>query len=340
MEWRAHFTATWFAEWRHAQLAGPGEHSRAYDELRRGISLPHCLVPSLQPSGALSAPTVRDVYTFGHFVGQLTGRLLALPEEVIAMRADWCGRFNLGISLFDYLADEAGEREALIAMPVFARLSGNAAPAADCASVPPSDVARALAYVAHDVLVRLEADTGVPQSREPADEMWHALQEMLRAELIMSHGRTDAEGGLDDLKLAARAKSAGPFRCMADFVCMDPSVDVALRDVARDLGSAIGDCFWLIDDACDLWQDLDRDRWNLFLLLAAKEDAAIAAHPAEVTAEIRLSNILLRHGWVQREVAPVVRRLKTALALTPASNETRQEVAGLLATAMQRWLCA
>lgn len=340
MDWRSHFTATWFDEWRNAQLEAPETYERRYDALRRTIAIPDDLLPSIGTSVAVAAPTVRDVYTFGHLIGQLAGRMLRVPDEELPIRAEWCGRFNLGISLFDYVSDEEGQSAVLASMPMFGSMSPDAPVDAYEPAVPRSDAAQALEHVAAGVLRRLEDVAGAFGSEGPIDPLWRAFADMMRAELLMAGARSETSSDIRALQLAARAKSAGPFACMAEWMALGQPVDEARRIRARALGTAIGECFWMVDDAVDLWDDLDRDRWNLFLLTVATCDPTVAVHPVDMDAEIRLSRILLARGWLRGLVRPVIARMRNALDGMPAPPATRQEATGLLAVAMQRWLCA
>src|SRR3954469_14502339 len=106
MDWRSRFNATFFSTLPEAGLPQSARYARSYDELRVSIDTPDDLLGSApETSGPLGASMVRDVYTFGVFVGRMAGRLLAMADDEIDRSADWCGRFNLGISLFDYLSD-------------------------------------------------------------------------------------------------------------------------------------------------------------------------------------------------------------------------------------------
>jgi hypothetical protein len=342
MDWRSHFTAAWFSAWQDAGLPGPAGYAGLYDEFRRAVLLPDTLAPSYHTSGPLAAATLRDVYTFGVFVGHVAGRLLALPPDEIEASAGWCGRFNLGISLFDYLIDEDGRGEDLARWPPFARLAVDPAAvlsASDSTESQP-EVVQVLHRIAADVMAQLEATVG-PVDQEPtSDEMWTAFQDMIRAELLMSKTRLAANPDFAGLLHAARAKSAAPFSCMAEWMWLSSRQGgvAALRMTARALGAAIGECFWLVDDARDLWTDLDAGRWNLFLLLAAQKERGLFASSTDPTAEFRLSGTVMAPGWARRIITPVISQVKEVIGSTPVAATDRDEVLGTLAVSIERWL--
>ena len=332
MQWRSYFTAAFFSAWeRHGLTVSPG-YARRYEEFLDGIEvigLP--VIPPRDASGPLAAPTLHDVYRFGVFVGHATGRLLGLAPVEIDRRAGWCGRFNLGISLFDYLADEADQCGALASWPPFDQFVPGARPPTVDVWEPPSAVARLLSEVATGVLAEIEAEVG-PSGE---DELWLAMAEMMKAETLMSQQRTRANPDVATLLEASRTKSAGPFRSMAEWMSLGAAREI--RSQARELGVAIGDCYWLVDDARDLWDDMDAGRWNLFLLEAARREPELFAHGLDGLAEIRLSRILMTEGWVEGITAPVVAALYGTINKMPGVAGC-EDVVGLLAASVERWL--
>jgi hypothetical protein len=304
-------------------------YTRLYEEFFRAVKIPGDLIASAtDATGPLAAATVRDVYAFGVFFGHLVGRLFALPAAEIGWRAEWCGRFNLGISLFDYLSDEAGQDADLFLSPPFNRLLPRP-PTPSTTAGPPCQAEQLLRQIATDVMAKLETEVGPLERR---DRMWQTLVDMMRAETLMSQARLEANPDIAGLLEAAESKSAGPFLWMAEWMTLGRTP--ASRENARDLGAAIGNCYWLVDDARDLWDDLDAGRWNFFLLAAAKVAPELFANRSDPTVEIRLSRILMMRGWVKKAVAPVIARLHKQIA----RKRARGEIAGLLAVSMERWL--
>ena len=61
---------------------------------------------------------------------------------------------------------------------------------------------------------------------------------------------------------------------MAEYTAaMKAATDYLTLTDAGAIGKAIGSCYWMIDDAKDVWIDLEAGHWNLFLHAAAEEDA-------------------------------------------------------------------
>jgi hypothetical protein len=342
MDWRSQFNAAFFAAWQDACLPGSVGYASYYDEFRRSVKVPQTYLLVSQSSGPLAAVTLRDVYTFGVFIGHMIGRLLGIPAAEVDACAEWCGSFNLGISLFDYLSDEAGQAEDLSRSPQFARLASDLVPVSrrEGATEPQSEVVQLLDDIAIDVMGRLEALVG-PLDRQPsADGMWTAFSEMIRAELLISQARLAANPDVVRLLHATKKKSSGPFCCMAEWMslCSGRDYGGVSRASARILGDALGECFWLVDDAKDLWEDFDAGRWNLFLLTAAQTEPDLFTDPVDPWAEFRLSRILTSRGWAKRIISPVVTRVRDILRSAPVATTERDEIAGLLAVSIDRWL--
>ena len=66
---------------------------------------------------------VDRVYGFGHVVGTALAGLLGVTGPP-ARAADWCARFNLGISLVDYVCDESDRLDVLASLEPFRSLTG------------------------------------------------------------------------------------------------------------------------------------------------------------------------------------------------------------------------
>jgi len=332
MEWRSHFNAAFFSVWEHHGFPNPAEHTRRYEALRRTAEPPaEWLTAAAGESAAVSSDLLRNVYTFGALVGRLFGRLLAVPGEEIERRADWCGRFNTGISLFDYVSDEE-QREDLIFSQPFLQLLPNQAPPAR-KPIAPSPAETLLRQIATSVMRDL---ANTPEEPHPDDPMWRELRAMMQAEVTMSRARIGMNPPITSLLAMARTKSAGPFRCMAEWMSLGAPQSV--RALAGELGEAVGDCYWLVDDARDLWEDLDAGRWNLFLLTSAKQDPNLFAAAQSVECEMRLSAILLSRGWARRIITPVIAKLHETMEKVPAGSSERQEIAAFLGVSMERWL--
>ena len=124
MDWRSHFKSTFFSAWRDEGLPDPvpfhARYQRALSAFEPSLDLASVPVAN---ATALSPEILGEVYRFGAFYGDAVGRLLTIPEAEIEGRINWCARFNLGISLFDYLSDEMGRCRALLDLAPFRRLA-------------------------------------------------------------------------------------------------------------------------------------------------------------------------------------------------------------------------
>ncbi len=331
MQWRSHFNAAFFGAWQRHGLTGPDGQARRYEAFHDGIEVAGLpVVSAREASGPLAGPILQDVYRFGVFVGCVVGRLLGLEPEEIERRADWCGRFNLGVSLFDYLSDEAGHGAAVTSWPPFDRLVPTGSQPVG-AWEPPSAAAGLLSEVATDVLAEMENEAG-PFGE---DELWLSMAEMMEAETLLSQHRARVSPDVDALLEASRTKSSGPFRAIAEWMSLGSAKE--LRPEARELGVAIGDCYWLVDDARDLWVDLDAGRWNLFLLEVARREPELFSADVVGLAEIRLSRVLLTQGWVEGIADPVVAALHRKMWGMPEATAC-EDTSGLLAASIERWL--
>ena len=326
MNWLSTFRAVYFAEWKRKGLP-------EYPASRLAAATwpaPPCplLVDRLASDGTglargLDPVIVDNVYGFGLHVGEAFGRLLGVPSRARRERAEWCGQFNLGISLFDLVCDEgnASEVAELHALPSMRVFTGAATP-----REPQSRTLHFLDLVATSVLARLREDAGPP---DPRRGLWRALFAMFNAQLERSHATTARLGDVDRVRRSLRLSAAEPFRVMSEWVARGASSD--LRKAAQ-LGRSVGDCYWLIDDARDVWADLYGRRWNLFLVEAKVADPSLRLNSPTPFVEARLTQL-----WHDRRVAERAAR-KAVGHLARSLNgyaRTRESVAQIHASMMQ-----
>lgn len=338
MTWYATFRSSFFAEWSRRKLAEAPE-----------AATPHAAWPALRcpllpepPSSAPANPAaggravdsgiVSSVYGFGVFVGQAYGRLYGLPTSAIRSRADFCGRFNLGISLFDFVCDETrgDDLGALRRLPSLRMFTGTAE--ARPAVVDPT--LRLLDRVAESVLAQLTDELG-PARRRSA--LWRAIFAMFEAQLMRAGADTSRLGDGRDMRAALRLTSAEPFRVMSEWMARGGSTSVATLRRAAAFGLCVGDCYWLIDDAKDVWDDLYAGRWNRFLLDAkAAEPTIPLARPTPIL-EARLMDVWRRERTAERAARHAVVRLARALEdLGVSQRRARQPMARFHAS-MRAW---
>jgi hypothetical protein len=333
-DWRRSFRSALFGAWRAAGLPSPEAFERAYEELRDQAGPP--AVPREAARGPLDPVTIRSVHGFGHAIGTVCADLLAVDGHAREASVSWCGRFNLGISLIDWLCDEAAVPPSAIAcLPAFARLT-----ATRRRGPPPThDAAVFLDGLAHELLVELADDVGPPRRREPRSALWPTLRRMLRAELALAGpGFFGPEAPPSALTLL-RLKSVEPFRVMAERTlagaCASPR-DTRVK-AARRIGRAIGECVWLVDDADDLWRDLDARHGNRFIAAAVAADDRVVASDDTTLVDIAIVRVLRRERTAERLCSRAVNRLRAAVRTAPCEPRAQERAAGLVGAALARW---
>ena len=321
MDWRSRFNSAFFAAWQGRALPGGPRIVAEYRAERQAVLLPpRVLEWATVEDGPLAQVLLHRVYAFG----ALTGRAFAemLGADAAPRCEAFCGSFNLGISLFDWLCDEKGEVGALLAAPPFNALAGDCDMAA--AVMPDGPVHALLRDLAEAVLTEMARAVGPPGPR--ADPLWRQIGEMMAAQATIARSPIERASNMRPLRAAARLKSSGPFRLMAEWAALAARAD---RAKAAATGLAVGDLFWLADDAKDLWEDIDAARWNLVLAAAAGTDPALMRFWGDPEFEFRLSAILLRPGWAESLIAPVLDGVAGVVQGRPGD---------LLAASVETWL--
>jgi hypothetical protein len=332
-DWRRSFRSELFRAWRAAGLPSPETFEGAYEDLRDQAEPP--AVPRAAARGALDPVTIRAVYGFGHAIGAVCADLLCIDGSARQTSMSWCGRFNLGISLVDWLCDEAAVPPSAIAsLPAFTALT-----ATRCRRPPPPahDVALFLDGLARELLVELARDAGTPRPREPRSALWPTLRRMLRAELAVAQ---PVRFGPSATALALlRLKSVEPFRIMAErtLASGDTSPPEKAVKVARRIGRAIGECVWLVDDADDLWRDLDAGHGNRFIASAIAADNRVVASDESALVDIAVVRVLRRERTAERLCSRAVNRLGAAIRCAPCEPQMQERAAGLVGAALARW---
>ncbi len=322
MHWHGHFRAAFFAAWTAAGLPDPQDHAARYEELMAAVAPP--AVAGGGRDGPLAAAIVQRVHAFGVMIGTVMGDLLGLPEDSAAERAAWCGRFNLAISLFDYVCDESGRGDVLATVPPFSRFepdstSGNGDPLRPEEAV----VARLAAELVGDLERAFGDRAGV----------FAALSRMYRAEREVAASRPGPGFDADGVRRSLFSKSAEPFRVMAMWMVHD-APEPALEEAAR-LGEAIGGCYWLVDDARDLWTDFDNDQWNLFALAAARAEPRLLAVERDPLRDAHVSRLLVETDAAGTEARRAVGEL--AAAVGGLGAEPSHPALGVMAASLAAW---
>lgn len=331
--WRRSFRAELLGAWKRAGLPDPGLHERAYDELCAAAA--PATPPAEDRCGPLDPATTQSVFGFGYAIGAACAGLLGIRGAAARESADWCARFNLGISLVDWLCDEAKlPTDEVAALPAFSPLVGRRGGTRS----PARAETRYLDALARGLLAELAREAGPPAVGEPRSALWPSLRRMLRAELA------SAEAGFFDptrptAKLSQmRLKSVEPFRVMAERAVLGRKQDPSGGRVgaARRLGRAIGECVWLTDDADDLWRDLDAGRGNRFLAEAAAADSRVLAPDGRMV-DMAVARVLQRERVAERLCARAAGRFAATLRSLPCDRSGRECAAGLVGVALARW---
>lgn len=339
MDWQSQFKAEFFRQWRLADLPAPEPHVDAYRAWLRSSVPPR--LGRRSTSGPLDAALLGTVYGFGTFIGDLAGHLLGVREPSRTRRADWCGRFNLGISLFDYVCDEAHGARRVLSLPAFrafvARVPG--LPAGLRADE--GEVERALDQVAAGVLRDLAAEIGPDPAHGRSRGLWRAMHALFLAQMTSLGAGGAAIAHAGDSMRASRAKSVEPFRVMSEWMVLGGRSDVHRQARARTLGRAIGTVVWIVDDAKDVWRDLEAGRPNLFLTRAAAAEPALArqrvGHERDGLFDSRLVQALERTRAAHVVCRRAIGRLRSALVDSRLSGPRRTLLLGRLGAALACW---
>lgn len=328
MHWLGEFRAALFAEWISAGLPDPEQHLARYRQQLAGTRCPLDL--PFTDAGPLDRAVVDRVYGFGHVVGTALAGLLGVTGPPSRAAADWCARFNLGISLVDYVCDESDRLEVLASLEPFRSLTGRS----EGRPVEPRPEERVTASLADEVIAELSRSLG-------EDRAHLEIARLYRAEVATATHTLASREDPTNFERDLRLKSAGPFDLMARHVASAGSLDTGRagsRDVvAAELGAAVGTLFWLADDAQDLWIDLADDSWNLFLLRVAAIDPRIVAAPPGPFRDAAILKVLTEHAVAPRETRAAVEALVKALALGDRAPRDLDDQLGLVGAALALW---
>lgn len=321
MHFQGRARSAFFEAWEQAGLPEP-RLDRDRPRLRRTDGLPTGPMGDAPPLH----PDVRArVYGFGAAIGWVLGRLSGLDEATAHERSVWCGRFNVGISLYDWVCDETGRGQVLASVAPFAGLAGRPA------TVPADlrDEERVLCDLATGLLAELDRH---------ADDSWDhaaAMAAMLRAQHEVAAWHPDAGADFDRVSAALSAKSVDPFVVMARWMAAG---DVAAAsEVVEALGRGVGRCVWVVDDATDLWRDLDARAWNLFLVRAVDREPRLLDPPRTTLTDIHLDRVLTRDAVAEVEAAAAVADLATAVTASPVTAEVRDDALAVVAAGLAAW---
>jgi len=267
-------------------------------------------------------------------MGEIFGGLLGVPASACEHRAELCGRFNLGISLFDFICDEAGSDDIaeLQRLPSLHHFTGTAPDVREFRSGTLKFLDRIVASVLGDFVEEIG-----PPRKTRRGGLWGALFAMFEAEMTRARLELDHPTPTDAVREALRLSSAEPFRVMAQWMVERGTTPPQLARRAAHLGRCVGDCFWLIDDARDVWADLYAGRWNLFLLEAKSAEPSLRLSRPTPVLEQHLTDLWIRERTAERTARWAVRRLARTLSALPGSQRRTRSASERLHAAMHTW---
>lgn len=335
MNWHSHFQKVFFETWQNAGLPHHQDFLPEYYTLLEQYEDENEFIkksPAISPG--VDATRLYAVYAFGVAVGKIFAEMLDVPPALMKHTSDWCGRFNLGISLFDYICDELDGLQSVTSLQVFQPFiqtshthNHNLTPAE-----------KLLGNLTESVLNDLKKAGNKKKKYHKTDLLFSVMNRLFEAQNFISKDRLSADADLKKIRRALYFKSAEPFRVMAEYTArMAGAHDRKLIKKARSIGKAMGCCYWIIDDAKDVWIDLEAKQWNLFLLPALAEYPQLFEQNSNFFEENNMVSILQRLSHTQKISKQIIKRLRKAISLIGLSNEIEQHTLGLVAASLWQW---
>ena len=336
MDWHKHFGDVFFETW---QKAGLPHHQEFINEFIKTQEQGNPKADWIKNSTAIS-PTINgsqlySVYGFGATIGKIFAEWFKLDEPSTEAAADWCGRFNLGISLFDYICDEMGGLDEVISLSVFQPFITKSS--TKTSKLNPAQ--ELLTKLTKSILLDLEKTAIKKEGYQKTDILFKVMKQLFDAQIFLSKEKlSNHHSNHNKIKKAMYLKSGEPFRMMAEYAArMGHSNDSLLLKNARSIGKTVGCCYWLIDDAKDVWIDLEARQWNLFLQLAAEEDPQIFSKNKDVFIKDTLTNTLMKGNHAEKISEQLVKKLVTAISALELTENTRKHTLGLLSASLWYW---
>lgn len=326
-DWRTIFESAFFGYWQQAGLPSFSMYINEYIELReRGYPITEWVGKDETIGTGINNSQLQSVYGFGAASSKIMGNLLGIDTAAIDKSADFCGRFNLGISLFDLIADELGGIRSLDTLPVFASLHSEKMPQ------------RAAGSVAEKLLTRLAGSVMNDLGSLQDPSLLHLLKNLFDAEQWVSANSLFEPCDLGRMEEALYLKSAAPFELMARYsIQMTSAFEKELIQTASQLGKAIGYCYWLIDDATDIKNDFTAGHWNWFFLQYAKEAPGFLIDNRSFQSADELLHFIIDKGTVLSACKQVINQLITVLKQLPINDEIRKRSIGMLGASLWQW---
>jgi hypothetical protein len=326
-DWRSIFENTFFGYWQQAGLPAYTDYINEYIELReRGFQIIDWMGREETIGVGINNSQLQSVYGFGAVTCKIMGELLCVEASSIEKSADFCGRFNLGISIFDLIADELDGLRSLDELPVFASLQSGKMKQREADST------------AEKLLTRLAGSVMKDLSSVSDPSLLHLLKKLFDAEQWVSSNKIFDQCDLEKMEEALYLKSAAPFELMAGYSIQIASpVEKGKIQLAHQLGKAIGYCYWLIDDATDISSDHIAGHWNWFLLQQAKEVPDYFINNRVAKTDSELINLLLEKGFIQIATKQVINQLIFVLKQISVKEDTKNKCIGMLGASLWQW---
>ncbi len=328
MDWQEQFKHLFFDSWKKAGLPEHQAWISTYVELREHQPINNSLITSLSDGiPGITFYQLKSVYGFGRTIGMIFCELLGMEVSDMEGAIDWCGRFNLGISLYDFICDIEGNLSQVTSLKSFEFLHHKK----DSSNGFLSPSLKTLNILAESVLSDLK--------KLPSTSLMSQIKEMYHAENLLSEIWWSDD--IDPLRIerALYFKSAAPFKLMAEYIAHNSKIsDPILIENARQLGNTLGYCYWYADDARDVWDDLEKEEWNLFILQAifsGQDD-----FPLHVTNEDKndIEKILLASDYTQTVIQQLMEQLVNVNQQLKTSLAIKDRAWGIVAASLWNWL--
>lgn len=335
MAWHDYFEKVFFEAWQKSGLPHHQPFINEYIEIREhGEYLSDWIRNSTPISSKINGSQLHSVYGFGVTTGKVYASMFGLHDTQTKDSADWCGRFNLGISLFDYICDEMEGLSKVSSLEIFQPFN-KVDRYADETLNPAQELLTKLVSSVLDDLRNL----GEKKSRKgESDAIFAALKKMYNAELYVSQASLSVTHKLSKIEDALYLKSAEPFNVMAQFTALKGNIiDPRFLENVRRVGVALGYCYWLIDDAKDVWIDLEDGHWNLFLKLAADVEPNFFTDTYDLAIEEQLLRIWEESGLVYKISNQIITDLVKAVDQLNLPAKSAQDAMGLVSASLWQW---
>lgn len=335
MDWHSRFQHNFFDLWQKAGLPQGQDFLKEYIDIREHGYINKTWIYKLPDKlPGIDGSQLRSVYGFGATTGKIFAGLFELDGEQEKKVADWCGRFNLGISLFDYICDEMDGVKNITSLAVFQSFSKSKN--ADTGILSP--VGELLSQLAVGVLHDLNEAALKKGGSPKADQLFKTMKRMFEAENFVSNKNIAAVSDFKKIQKCLYLKSAEPFRMMAEFSNLLGYTDDSLH-LKKNLavGKALGYCYWLIDDAKDVWDDLKAGQWNLFLTMAAAVNPSLFVKGKDENIENRLIEIWEQSNHAEKISRQIINRLLYAVTKLKLPEDIKHHNLGLVWASLWQW---